>query len=163
VYYNNTQSIACFNISSTVNHATEVVDYLWGYLSCTTMFMPSGQDGVSDMFWNAPWNTEQQIEACQQQWNGVTPEPDWVQINYGGYGVATWGSNIVFSNGQLDPWHGGGILTATAANVTTVLIPDVGHHIDLMFSNINDTDAIRAARVLEVQNIAKWIRGKQQS
>jgi lysosomal Pro-X carboxypeptidase len=127
------------------------------------MFMPSGQDGVSDMFWNAPWNTEQQIEACQQQWNGVTPEPDWVQINYGGYGVATWGSNIVFSNGQLDPWHGGGILTATAANVTTVLIPDVGHHIDLMFSNINDTDAIRAARVLEVQNIAKWIRGKQQS
>ena len=163
VYYNNTKDVMCLNPNSTVNFATEVVDYLWGYLSCTTMFMPDGQDGVNDMFWNSPWNHDEEVSACQQQWNGVTPQADWVQINYGGYGVSTWGSNIVFSNGQLDPWHGGGILTATAPRITTVLIPDVGHHIDLMFSNPKDTDAIRAARAIEVEMIGKWIADKQRS
>lgn len=161
VYYNNTGDVMCINISSTVNYATEVVGYLWGYLSCTTMFMPAGQNGVTDMFYNAPWNTSQQIESCNQQFPGVLTQPGWVQINYGGYGVATWGSNIVFSNGALDPWHGGGILTATAPAVETVLIPDVGHHIDLMFSNPKDTGAIRAARAIEVENIAKWIANKK--
>lgn len=160
VYYNNTKDVKCINVNSTVNHATEVVDYLWGYLSCTTMFMPAGQDGVNDMFYPAPWNTTEQIALCQEQFPGVLTQPDWVQINYGGYGVSKWGSNIVFSNGQLDPWHGGGILSATAPTVETVVIPDVGHHIDLMFSNPLDKGAIRAARAIEVENIAKWIANK---
>lgn len=163
VYYNNTKDVVCINTTSTVNHATEVVGYLWGYLSCTTMFMPDGQDGLRDMFFPMPWNTTQQIEMCQQSFPNIMTQPDWVQINYGGYGVATWGSNIVFSNGGLDPWRGGGILNATAPTITTLLIPDVGHHIDLMFSNPADTGAIRAARAIEVENIAKWIANKRSS
>jgi lysosomal Pro-X carboxypeptidase len=163
VFYNNTKDTMCLNMSSAVNHASQVVGYLWGYLSCTTMFMPAGQDGENDMFYPSPWNTTQQIDICRQQFPNIETRPDWVQISYGGRGVAAWGSNIVFSNGRLDPWHNGGILNATAPTVATVMIPDVGHHIDLMFSDPKDTPEVRAARALELKHIRSWINQKRSS
>lgn len=45
--------------------------------------MPSSQNGVTDMFWPAPWNLTAMVETCQQQW-GVTPRRFWPAIHYGG-------------------------------------------------------------------------------
>jgi hypothetical protein len=129
---------------------------LWGYLECTTMLQPFGQNGINDMFWPSPWNLTEAIEGCEQQY-GVVSQPDWVAVNFGGKGVAEWGSNIVFSNGQLDPWRPGGILNATAPTIETILIADVGHHIDLMFSDPADTPAIKDARKREIAFIAKVV------
>jgi lysosomal Pro-X carboxypeptidase len=163
VYFNATKNEACINASSAVNRATEVVDYLWGYLACTTMFMPFSTNGVTDMFWASPWNATAGKESCFQSY-GVWPQAHWIQVQYGGRGVADWGSNIVFSNGQLDPWRPGGIQRASSASrVRTVVIPDVGHHIDLMWNDPKDTPAIRGARAMEVAQIKKWISEKQQS
>lgn len=164
VYFNATQDLTCINASAAVNYATEVVDYLWGYLACTTMFMPFATTGVNDMFWAAPWNATAQKVSCFETY-GVWPQADWIQVQYGGRGVSAWGSNIVFSNGQLDPWRPGGIQHVDKGsgdrNMRTVIIPDVGHHIDLMWNDPRDTVAIRGARAMEASMIKRWIAGKQ--
>ena len=41
---------------------------------------------------------------------GVTPRYSWVRDGLGGKHGFESASNIVFSNGRLDPWHGGGVL-----------------------------------------------------
>ena len=52
-----------------------------------------------------PFSAEAEAKACQTMF-GVEPRPDWPIINFGGYNVAD-ASNIVFSNGLLDPWSTG--------------------------------------------------------
>lgn len=61
---------------------------------------------VDDMFWSDPFDLAASVAACRQRW-GVTPRPLWATTQWGGRRI-TAGSNIVFSNGLLDPWHGGG-------------------------------------------------------
>ena len=112
------------------------------------------------MFWPSPWNLTASVEGCVSQYS-VDSSVDWPKLQYGGWGVSRWGSNIVFSNGGLDPWRPGGITHATAPNVTTVIIPDMGHHIDLMFSDPHDTQAVRETRDMEVKHIARWIEEKK--
>lgn len=46
-------------------------------------------------------------------------------VQWGGRNIAA-GSNIVFSNGLLDPWHGGGVLEDVSRSLTAVVIPEVG-------------------------------------
>lgn len=71
--------------------------------------MPSGSDGVRDMWWPDPWDAEAQAEQCFQRF-GVRPRPHWVATYYGGRKALATASNIVFSNGLLDPWSGTGVL-----------------------------------------------------
>ena len=68
-------------------------------------------------------------------------------------------SNAVFSNGALDPWHGGGVtaFNDTARGVASIVIKDVGHHIDLMFSSPLDPPQVTAAREFERGMIRGWV------
>lgn len=164
VYFNNSGTTMCFDVNEQPNHSTVVVNYLWDYLACTTMFMPFGSSGKRDMFWNDPWNLNASVAACAQQWDGVEAQPYAVATEYGGRAVPNVARNTVYSQGALDPWSVGGIASLTNASspsVRVVVIPDVGHHIDLFFSSSMDTPAIRAARELEVAQIGKWIAEKR--
>lgn len=51
-----------------------------------------------------PFDLQGSIGGCQQQW-GATPRPMWATIAWGGKRIDT-ASNIVFTNGLLDPWCG---------------------------------------------------------
>ena len=69
---------------------------------------------------------------CQKQFK-VTPQPDWIRIQYGGKNI-TVASNIVFSyslcstsvpnlinaehysNGMMDPWSGGAVLESLSVH-----------------------------------------------
>jgi lysosomal Pro-X carboxypeptidase len=46
-------------------------------------------------------------------------------IYWGGREVAA-SSNIVFSNGLMDPWHGTGLLESISDTLVAVKIPEVG-------------------------------------
>ncbi|VDK73266.1 unnamed protein product [Gongylonema pulchrum] len=85
---------------------------------------------------------------------GYVPELyhlDGVPIRYGTtYDAA---SNIIFTNGNLDPWSGGGVYEdspgikqAMKNGVYTFNIKDAAHHLDLRTPNSCDPPSVTSAR-----------------
>jgi lysosomal Pro-X carboxypeptidase len=75
--------------------------------------------------------------------------PNWAITNYGyEYPTAT---NIVFSNGWLDPWSGGGWrLTPTyEGSLYSLIVEDGAHHYDLRGKHPYDTQSVKEVRRLE--------------
>jgi lysosomal Pro-X carboxypeptidase len=66
-------------------------------------------------------------------------------------------SNIIFSNGELDPWHAGGVLTTINSQSISLVIADAAHHLDLRLPNAADPESVTQARQIETEWIAKWI------
>jgi len=158
VYYNTSGSQSCFNITS--GDSPGLGDQSWLYQACSEMVLIVGQYGGStDMFLPAPWDLKAYIQMCQQSF-GVTPRPYW-NVQYYGVDNLQYASNIVFSNGNLDPWMAGGVLKSNSDSVVTVFIEHGGHHLDLRSANPNDPQSVIKAREIHVQNIAKWIHDKK--
>ena len=58
--------------------------------------------------------------AVQVKFDGVFPRADWAMTEWGSaLGSA---SNIVFANGDLDPWSGGGVLTSPTETAVALII-----------------------------------------
>ncbi|KAK5868944.1 hypothetical protein PBY51_009915 [Eleginops maclovinus] len=153
VYYNYTGSSSCLNISQT---ATESLGLLgWFYQSCTEMVMPMCTDGVQDMFEPEEWNFQAFSDECYTMF-GVRPRADWAETVYGAKDIASH-SNIIFSNGGLDPWSSGGVTYNITDTLVSIMIPDGAHHLDLRYSNDKDTPPVREARALEVKYFREWI------
>lgn len=168
VLNNVTQDVKCFHIfdeqQSDIKVSSENI-FMWDYQWCTQLQCQETyweMDGVHDMFWPFSYNITQVNEHCQKEW-GVIPRTKWIAISYGGRSLAG-SSNIVFSNGLLDPWSSGGVLPGSlppgADSLAAVTIPNGAHHLDLMFSDPSDDDDVKAARKLELDHIRKWINNK---
>jgi lysosomal Pro-X carboxypeptidase len=137
----------------------------WPWQSCTEMVMPLCASGPpNDIFpKSCPFTNEGALNSCGTTFNsiGFKPEmfrPDWVIDNYGErYPTA---SNIVFSNGYLDPWSGGGwsLKPATKGTLVSIIIEDGAHHLDLRGAHPDDTNAVKEARRIEKLHISRWIR-----
>ncbi|XP_071949074.1 lysosomal Pro-X carboxypeptidase-like [Antedon mediterranea] len=154
VYFNFTGNQKCFNISS--NAVDTLGDLGWSYQSCTEMVMPFCSHGKNDMFESSPWDIKAFTEGCQKTW-GVTPRPKWIPVQFWAKDLEM-ATNIIFSNGLLDPWSAGGVLDEISDDITTILIPDGAHHLDLRTPNAKDPLSVREARVLETVTIMKWIK-----
>ncbi|XP_047531131.1 lysosomal Pro-X carboxypeptidase [Vanessa atalanta] len=128
----------------------------WDYQACTEMVMPMCTTGTYDMFEPKPWDFTKYADDCYKKYN-VYPRPQGARVEYGGAKLQA-ASNIVFSNGLLDPWAGGGILNSISSSVTAVVIIDAAHHLDLMPSSPYDPASVKMARNIHRQNIDKWIR-----
>jgi lysosomal Pro-X carboxypeptidase len=129
VFYNYSgESGACYDVQA--NGPSTLADPGgWNYQQCSEMVMPMSQDGVQDMFYPAAWNLTAYNENCRNTY-GFDPRDKWILQQFGGIFAAgpvdlAPYSNIVFSNGQLDPWRGGGVkyeaAAAAAAPLCTVL------------------------------------------
>jgi pimeloyl-ACP methyl ester carboxylesterase len=100
-----------------------------------------------------------------------------LDTHFGG-GSMNGHSNILFSNGLLDPWSAGGIYQSvpipdtlhhklytdkvviqnvTPDDIISLIIPFGGHHTDLMYSSPLDPVCVREARIVEETYIEKWI------
>ena len=107
------------------------------------------------MFWPEPFDLAAAAAACNATW-GVVPEPLKAQTEWGGRRIGA-GSNIVFSNGLLDPWHGGGVLEDVSDTVVAVIIKEGAHHLDLMWSRDDDPQGVAAARRREMAHARRWV------
>ncbi|KAK2846694.1 hypothetical protein Q5P01_009693 [Channa striata] len=154
VYYNYTGSTSCLNISQT---ATGSLGFLgWFYQACTEMVMPMCTNGFTDMFEPEEWNFQAFSDECNAMF-GVRPRADWADTVYGGKDISAH-SNIIFSNGELDPWSSGGVNYNITESLVCIMIPEGAHHLDLRYSNARDPPSVRAARALEVKYFQQWIK-----
>jgi len=100
--------------------------------------------------------------ATTDLWSG------WLTAYYGGSNI-THRRNIVWSNGGLDPWAGGGVYPVNGGidgpmvqNISedgsqVALLIELGaHHLDLFFSDPRDPPCVREVRAIEERMIRQW-------
>ncbi|KNC51652.1 peptidase S28 family protein [Thecamonas trahens ATCC 50062] len=155
VYWNGTGDAECFDIyaqlSPNLGNMTP-----WDFQACTEMVFPITQTGTTDMFWPAPFNLTAYEEACMQQF-GVMPRPYWAQTYYGSNNLEA-ASNIILSNGVLDPWISGGVTKTVSDSVVAIVIEHGAHHLDLRWSDPADPQSVIDARKQEFELISSWLQ-----
>jgi hypothetical protein len=131
-----------------------------------------------DVFWppSHPKGTESYDDVITDDMYDFCDDPDglfgypqthdpyskWLDIYYSGLRIGSH-SNIVFSNGLLDPWSAAGVHATEAGvhhitkSIVAVVMEFGGHHTDLMYSNPKDPPCIKNGRAVEKQQIQKWI------
>ncbi|XP_037030345.1 lysosomal Pro-X carboxypeptidase isoform X2 [Bradysia coprophila] len=154
IYSNSTGKAKCLEIDSAFD--SNLGDEGWDFQACTEMVMPMCSNGKTDMFPKKDWNLDTFSEECFKKF-GVKPRPKQAITNYGGVHLEG-ASNIIFSNGLLDPWSGGGVLRNYNDKIKIMIIPEGAHHLDLRSSNPADPASVIEARMFEFQYIRDWIR-----
>eukprot|EP00823_Brevimastigomonas_motovehiculus_P007936 TRINITY_DN711_c0_g1_i1.p1 TRINITY_DN711_c0_g1~~TRINITY_DN711_c0_g1_i1.p1 ORF type:complete len:419 (-),score=68.80 TRINITY_DN711_c0_g1_i1:206-1462(-) len=157
VYKNYTgQAGECYNVTDS-NPST--LDALggWDYLACTEQVLVAGQSGYpNDLFYPAPWNLSTYISDCQQRF-GVTPDSYFVSRYYGDMFTLSQYSNIVFTNGDLDPWRPGGVSHSVSESIISLLINGGAHHLDLRAANTADPPSVIEVRNTIREHILRWM------
>ncbi|XP_055972155.1 lysosomal Pro-X carboxypeptidase [Sorex fumeus] len=154
VYYNYSDQASCMNLSATATSSLGTQG--WSYQACTEMVMPFCSNGINDMFEPHPWSLKEFSDDCYKQWH-VRPRPSWIPTLYGGKNISSH-TNIIFSNGELDPWMGGGVTSDITDTLVAIMIPEGAHHLDLRASNHFDPVSVLLARSLEVKYMKQWIQ-----
>lgn len=118
------------------------------------------------------WGASELEAYCLKAW-GVRPRLGWAQASFGGTaadparGFRAGPGRIVFSNGLLDPWHGGGFLEpvggAKGREMPAVLVPKGAHHLDLRASDPRDPPGTAEAREREAGYIKEWLKAPVRS
>lgn len=131
IYFNYTGQIQCSNINDT--DATGNLDGAgWNILACNQLAMPTSM-GADSMFLTEPFNYTEYTKFCQDTY-GLTPNYEWALDNFGGYNYTKDFkpyTNIIFSNGELDPWMAGGVTSWTNIYTPFYVIKNAAHHLDL--------------------------------
>ena len=162
VFYNASGEATCFELGAGANAASSRDGDLWTWQACTELTLPMSRDGVRDAFWPQPWNSTAFADDCAAMFGierGAADEASAAAaVSYGGRRFA-WGgaSNIVFSNGRLDPWSATGVLASLSRSVVAVSFQG-GHHQDLMFTNPADPASVHDARRIEREHITRWVK-----
>ena len=134
----------------------------WGYQYCTQMVQPFASNGITDMFYPpSAWNVTAVAEGCLRT-QGVTTRPDWANVGFPGSridGNARF-SNIVFTNGYLDPWSGGGVTRniSTERDLLAFVLPNGAHHLDLMWTHPDDPPDALEARRFVAKAVRRWAK-----
>jgi hypothetical protein len=105
------------------------------------------------MFMNAPFDYDGYTSYCKKAF-GLSPRWEWPLTYFGGYDLARDYhdcSNIIYSNGVLDPWLAGGVqeIPGQRGNCLMFTIDGGAHHLDLRLPNDEDPQDVTFHRQLE--------------
>ncbi|XP_076822052.1 dipeptidyl peptidase 2-like isoform X3 [Clavelina lepadiformis] len=128
----------------------------WNYQACTEVILPGGSNNETDMFPSLPFTLEMRDKYCKENVH-TTPRNDWLAINYWAENLKL-ASNIIFSNGDLDPWGNGGILQDLSPTLQAIIVVGGAHHLDLRGSNPKDPESVIAVRQKEAAIISEWVQ-----
>ncbi|GLJ27415.1 hypothetical protein SUGI_0538320 [Cryptomeria japonica] len=157
IYYNYSNTETCFEMEHDSDpHGLSG----WGWQACTEMVMPMNSS-VNGMFPPSSFDYPSYENDCQKQY-GVKPRPHWITTEFGGHDISSvlknFASNIIFSNGLVDPWSGGGVLKNISESLVALVTEKGAHHVDFRFSTSKDPDWLVELRRQEVQLIREWLQ-----
>lgn len=154
VYLNYTGKTTCFDWSS--DPFGQIAATMWNIQSCSEIVMPFCTNGVTDMFEPSAWNFTAFAESCYKTYKTI-PNEKFIEKQYGGKDLR-FASNIIFSNGMLDPWSAGGVTEKVSSNTLVINLDGAAHHLDLRAANENDPQSVINARKLYISVFRRWIR-----
>ncbi|CAB3402606.1 unnamed protein product [Caenorhabditis bovis] len=170
LYYNytGTKTTHCANAEKCENAFASLGDPLgWPFQTCTEMVMPlCGSGYPNDFFWNdCPFTIPKWSEYCKKTFSSIGYNSTLLRPTAGGraFGAKKMPiSNVVFSNGYLDPWSGGGYSKndSVEGSVVSVILKKGAHHYDLRGAHPQDTEEVKKVRAMETEQIKKWISEK---
>ena len=151
VFVNFTNELQCHNISeellsgstrklpstiistaSTPPHSLGDINRPWNYQACTELIMePLTSDG-NGFFVPDPTLVPKIEEACKQEFQAIT-RPNWMRESFGnGRQIVESTHNIIFSDGEKDPWRVGGVPNNAEeigdGSVVHIFVEDGAHH-----------------------------------
>jgi len=166
LYYNSSGPLQCFNIwdefvecADQTGCGTGPSGLSWDYQACGEIVYFPNTNNRTDMFPPRDWTLTNLTSHCKAVW-GITPRPTWLRTYTGGNNIH-YASRIIFSNGLLDPWHGGGFLHSLSDSLIAITIKDGAHHLDLRGSDPRDPASVVEARKHETYLIGKWLAQAQ--
>jgi len=147
------------NIHNSTNNMPFVND---GYqiLQCNQVPNPVSDDATS-MFLAESWSQLDFSIACNARWY-LFPNYNWVQDSFGGDNLAKnfkYYSNIIFSNGDKDPWFAAGITEYLHLKLPFFNIKGAAHSQDLQFPQPEETGTdVERVRAEYVMLLDRYIR-----
>jgi len=117
------------------------IDGAWAFQRCTEVILPCEVGATNPLFLGCDvfgpncWDFAAFSDYCADVF-GVRPSPTTLPITYGG-GDINASSNIMLSNGMLDPWRAGRVLHNISVSVRAMLIDGA--------TNPNDLQAVTDA------------------
>uniref|UniRef100_A0A672KPH9 Dipeptidyl-peptidase 7 n=1 Tax=Sinocyclocheilus grahami TaxID=75366 RepID=A0A672KPH9_SINGR len=152
--YNSTGQLTCYDLYSLYVECADPTgcglgfdSYAWDYQACTEIEMCYESNNVTDMFPPMTFTEQQREQYCSKRWG-------WCRVQ----GGSTCLCNIIFSNGDRDPWANGGIRKSLSPSLIAINIPEGAHHLDLRESNPADPESVIVARKEESEIIAQWVK-----
>jgi len=133
----------------------------WGYQSCTETLHQFSSSASGHGFRNFTFSTDAAASTCQNLYK-VQPNPRWAEQRWGGFHIGdghTGVNHLIWSNGGLDPWHGGGFLTPIPNDdeLHWFFMPQGAHHLDLRGPHPEDPPNVTATRAAEEAILKGWI------
>lgn len=156
VYFNSAKKADyCVNFKDT--GATGSLDGdAWNVLQCNQLAMPNST-GDASMFLKYSFDYVANTASCQKQY-GMSPDYTWAVREFGGAMINrdfSGYSNIIFSNGNRDPWIAGGVTEFIGLKLPYYIIQGGAHHLDLRLPNIadkgTDVERVRNHEILDME------------
>lgn len=108
------------------------------------------------------WEPDAFVSQCQST-HFLNPQFNWALDTFGGRNPNKdflHSSNIVFTNGNLDPWRAGGLLHEIPGNskISVRVLNGGAHHLELRTPNDEfDPEDVKTARKFVEEHIVQWI------
>ena len=168
-YYNATGRVACHNMAAEYRDCSDQTGCgdaasawgaAWDVEACTQIVYYTSTNNETDMFPPRQWGLAQLQRYCgpsraKQGRTPLVPRPEWYRPLLDS--ILKNGSRMIVTNGGIDPWRGGGIIVGNATRKIVALDTGGAHIEDLAADHVNDTAAMRGARVQIRETLQEWL------